>query len=439
MDVDSMIMSISRHRENKSKYDEDIHKKQSKINENNRNIIDYKSRISKTKNISSIKSYYSKIATLEKNNAKLQKEIGTIQRKSMNESKEINRLEKQLLNHDSISSYDERKIIEENSSDMEMNVVNINNKPYKDIISEFCKLIKKDGLNTKYGKIIEIVDSGNQGGNGRILFGNLNNHEVAIKVLYNNESGKINRFFNEFVNVFMSLQKVKGIVELYLYETIEYEGQDIYYIVMKRYKGNLLKNRPELNEKNTVKMFYDLCSIIEQVHKVNIIHRDIKPENILIDENNEIVLSDFGIAYFDPNEYTGHTLMREFLGNRKFSAPEQDDKGVEPHVTMDIYALGQIIQWYVTGNTHSGTGRKELNSIVNGNMMYGLDKIIDKCIRFNPKERYQNIGEIYNDLEKYNVKVINEEEKEIFEDDFWRDESIYEKNGLGLGDKIEVI
>lgn len=443
MDIDSMISSISRHRDKINKYREEIHKKQSKINSNNGKKMDYKSKITRTKNISTIKSYYNKIATLESDNEKIQKEISSLMRKEMNEQKELNRLEKQVLNNSITNS----NMI--SSEEIMPNIVNTEIKseeeeiikPYNEVVSDFCKNIKKNGLITRYGKIDGISDLGNQGGNGRVLFGNLNNHEVAIKVLFKNEKRKINRFFIEFVNVFMSLQKAKGIVELYLYEKIEYEGQDIYYIVMKKYQGNLLKNKPDLNEKNTVKLFYDLCYIIEQVHKANIIHRDIKPENILIDENNEIILSDFGIAYFDSTqyEYTGHTLVREFLGNRKFSAPEQDDKGTEPHVTMDIYALGQIIQWYVTGNTHSGTGRKELNTVINGNMMFELDRVVDKCIRFDPKERYQSINEIYNDLEKYNIEIRDEVKKPTWKDDFFSEESTYEKNDLGLGEEIVVI
>ena len=393
MDTDIIITNISRHRGNESRYNEEIHKKQSKINQNNRSIMDYRNKITKTKSLTTIKSYYNKIATFENNNTKLQKEVGNLQKKAMAEQKEINRLEKQLLNANN-SSNNSNIILEDNINMVDDFIVEKDNihKTYSDSINDFCKLIKKQGLKTHYGLISNIKDPGNQGGNGKILFGELNKHEVAIKVLYNNERSKINRFFDEFVNVFMTLQKEKGIVELYLYETYKFEGEEIHYIIMKKYNGNLLKNKPEVNETNTIKLFLDLCNIIKKIHEVNIIHRDIKPENILIDENNDIVLCDFGIAFFDPEEYeyTGHTLYKEVLGNRKFSAPEQANKGTAPHVTMDIYALGQIMQWFVIGDIHSGTGRKTLNTVLNENLIYGLDQIIDKCLRSDPKERYQS-------------------------------------------------
>ena len=441
MDTDIIITNISRHRGNESRYNEEIHKKQSKINQNNRNIMDYRNKITKTKSLTTIKSYYNKIATFENNNTKLQKEVGNLQKKAMAEQKEINRLEKQLLNANN-SSNNSNIILEDDINMVDDFIVEKDNihKTYSDSINDFCKLIKKQGLKTHYGLISNIKDPGNQGGNGKILFGELNKHEVAIKVLYNNERNKINRFFDEFVNVFMTLQKEKGIVELYLYETYKFEGVEIHYIIMKKYNGNLLKNKPEVNERNTIKLFLDLCNIIKKIHEVNIIHRDIKPENILIDENNDIVLCDFGIAFFNPEEYeyTGHTLYKEVLGNRKFSAPEQANRGTVPHVTMDIYALGQIMQWFVIGDTHSGTGRKTLNTVLNKRLIYGLDQIIDKCLRSDPKERYQSMEELYMDIDKFGIKLIEKLKEETI-DDFFKDDYEVEQDGLGRGEKIVVI
>lgn len=321
--------------------------------------------------------------------------------------------------------------------------INKNNKNenFNKTISNLCKHLKKEGLSTKYGIISEIYDSGKQGGNGRILFGIFNKKEVAIKILYNKDKNKQNRFLNEFINVLMYLQKEKGIIELYLYDSIQFEGEDIYYIVMKKYNGHL-ENNVELTEKKILKLFFQLCDIIQQIHKVNIVHRDIKPENLLLDEKGNIVLSDFGIAYFDAENYdcTGHTVANELLANRQFSAPEQGEKNATPLPTMDIYALGQILQWYVTGKTHHGTGRKEINEKFDSKIMSILDTIVEKCIRQEPTQRYQNIEEIYNFLKNNNINkdtLENEEEENekyvIFEDPF------DDCDKLDCGDLIQII
>lgn len=314
-------------------------------------------------------------------------------------------------------------------------------KDYNKIVTSFCKKIKKEGLLTKYGTIVEVTENGNCGGNGRVLFGKLNHRDVAIKILYNNSRDKQNRFFDEFINVFMSLQKENGIVELYLYDSVKVEGQEIYYIIMKKYIDCLKSSEGNVKEQDVVKLFIELCNIILKVHNVNIVHRDIKPENILMDENDLIVLSDFGIAYFDPEhyDYTGHTKSNDLLGNRKFSAPEQGDKGVISHPTMDIFALGQIMQWYVTGKTHYGMGRKKFKDIIQSDTMKMLDNIIEKCICQEPQNRYQSVEEILDELKEHNIsldnyKVVKNETLNLYDNC-----SITESNGLGLGDKIEVI
>ena len=318
--------------------------------------------------------------------------------------------------------------------------INIGAKEYKDVVTQFCKKIKKENLSTKYGVITDIKVNENQGGNGRVLFGKLNNHEVAIKILYNNTEEKINRFFLEFINVFMSLQKEFGIVEMYLYDYEVFKEQKIHFIIMKKYLNNLNYKAEELNEFYVKKLFLNLCDILTKIHKVGVIHRDIKPENILMDNEFNIVLTDFGIAYFDPDnyEFTGHTVANERLGNREFSAPEQNKKGAVPHPTMDIYSLGQIMQWYVTGNTHIGSGRKNLNDILKSDFGSSLDFIVEKCIRNNPEERYQNMDEIYQDIEKFNIKL--DEAKTLYLNKIViNDYGEIVPDGLGRGDKIEII
>ena len=244
--------------------------------------------------------------------------------------------------------------------------INIGAEEYKDVVTQFCKKIKKENLSTKYGVITDIKANENQGGNGRVLFGKLNNHEVAIKILYNNTEKKINRFFLEFINVFMSLQKEFGIVEMYLYDYEVFKEQKIHFIIMKKYLNNLNYKAEELNEFYVKKLFLNLCDILTKIHKVGVIHRDIKPENILMDNEFNIVLTDFGIAYFDPDnyEFTGHTVANERLGNREFSAPEQNNSQKELTKAADIYSLGQIMYWLVFNETCKGTRRKKITDKV---------------------------------------------------------------------------
>ena len=70
-------------------------------------------------------------------------------------------------------------------------------------------------------------------------------------------------------------------------------------------------------EEELVNIIKCLSIILENIHNNGIIHRDIKPENILLDDNNNLILTDFGIAYYNPDVFdnTGHTVSNEILGN----------------------------------------------------------------------------------------------------------------------------
>ena len=275
----------------------------------------------------------------------------------------------------------------------------IEQKDFNEIIKDFCKTIKKEGLPTRYGLIKNIVDPGFQGGNGKVLFGKLNDKDVAIKILITEDEKKKLRFFEEFLNVLMALEKVPGVVELYLFDFLKIGGKEIQYIVMKKYDKNLSKVQIKTQD-DLIKFALELAEIIDNVHKNGIIHRDIKPENIMVNSNGKIILTDFGIAYYDPNEFenTGHTISKEFLGNRGFSAPEQLIKGVSPKVTMDIYSYGQILQFVVTGNPHTGTNKINIGRFISGEKIDIVDKIISKCLMFEQEKRYQSMKDIIKEL-----------------------------------------
>ncbi len=87
---------------------------------------------------------------------------------------------------------------------------------------------------------------------------------------------------------------------------------------------------------NIRRVMLQLLDTLEYLHAANIIHRDIKPDNILLQDNDEPVLIDFGAALQgDPT----HTLT--LIGTPAYAAPEQFRQGERPGPPADIFALGQ--------------------------------------------------------------------------------------------------
>lgn len=252
-----------------------------------------------------------------------------------------------------------------------------------------------NGIDTIFGKITNIQKQVGQGGNSMVCFGKLNNEDVAVKVLINYNEDKKNRFYLEYYNIIKSVKNYEGIVHQYFLGIMKVENYEFPYIVMKKYQSQLVFD-DKISQEQLFKYINQLIVPLKYIHKIGITHRDLKPQNILIDENGNVNISDFGIAYYDPDNFalTGHTVKHDRLANYDFSAPEQRNAKYIPNATTDIYAFGQIIQWLVFGETHKGTNRQKLTKKFNNKKVKELDKIVEKCLSNNPKDRYQNFEEI---------------------------------------------
>ncbi|WP_200974453.1 protein kinase [Echinicola sp. 20G] len=262
---------------------------------------------------------------------------------------------------------------------------------------------------------VEIKEKLGQGGNGVVYSGQILGETLAFKFLLSNTSGeslgrKNQRFLAEYFNV-MTLSDLKGLVRYVDYDIYCFEDEEgeveIPVIIMKEYAGALERNDSAPSEKEFISLFNFLTNSIERLHNQGIIHRDLKPENILRDGEG-YVIADFGIASFNPEIFKvrADTEKGERIGNRLFSAPEQEISGVEGSPTMDIYSIGQVLQWYATGETHRGTGRKNIPYRSDESIIY--NQVIEICLSNNPKNRFQNINEIREYIE-------NKKEKDIFE------------------------
>ncbi len=239
-----------------------------------------------------------------------------------------------------------------------------------------------------------------------MCFGELHGHAVAVKFLVETGNTKLERFEKEYINIISSLGRSENIVHYYNYELINIEGIDkpIPAIIMKKYLSTAKHKGSLPTYEEFIYFFNTLISTLKEIHEKGIIHRDLKPQNILVDQNGSYVLSDFGIASFNPDFFIQKALTKkgDRLGNI-FSAPEQINSDVQPSPSMDIYALGQLCQWFVTGKIHTGVSRTRLSSLyLTEHTAYMYDQIIDRCLQSSINNRYQSIDEILNSIDLFN-------------------------------------
>jgi len=264
--------------------------------------------------------------------------------------------------------------------------------------------LKTNSIQSPLGNLSDFTEIG-EGGSGLVYGCKIHGSDVVIKFLIDATKQKLTRFISEYINV-VQLPQNCFVARQINFGIFNIDSKDYPYILMKRYRNSLAKEysgNPDY--KSFEKIFQFLCSSLSFLHKNGVIHRDLKPENILLDEHN-YVLADFGIASFSPEKFNqrAETRKGDRLANYLFSAPEQANGSATPSPTMDIFALGQICQWYVTGTIHRGTTRESICKKFPERKKYDL--VIDKCLSNKPEDRFQSISEIDNFLLKFDENAI---------------------------------
>lgn len=254
-----------------------------------------------------------------------------------------------------------------------------------------------------------------QSGNSVVMSFSKGSSRYAVKFIENKDTRKLARFVDEFFCA-AQIGTHQNVVQKYHLEVVEIEGAPYSIIIMKEYESSLHENKTiallseaEKCEKGR-KLLNDLLSGLDHLHRNGVIHRDIKPQNIFFDAASQsFAIGDLGIAHFsDAFNKEAVTRVGERLSNYLFSAPEQYDPKVSPAPNWDIYALGQVLSWYLFDQTIRGDGRESYSG---SNKEFSiLDKIIHRCVQNDPAKRFQSIDEI-RDFER----SIRDSKRDIFE------------------------
>lgn len=148
-----------------------------------------------------------------------------------------------------------------------------------------------------------------------------------------------------------------------------------------------------------------LADALNYLHKQKppIIYRDMKPSNVMLKPEGTVKLIDFGTA----REYKGSSVPDTVvLGTKGYAAPEQYGKRATDERT-DIHCLGMTMHHLLTGqNPNSVDYEYHPVRYWNPNIHEGVERIIEKCVRPDPKDRYQNCTELLYALENYEYDTV---------------------------------
>jgi tRNA A-37 threonylcarbamoyl transferase component Bud32 len=191
----------------------------------------------------------------------------------------------------------------------------------------------------------------------------------------------------------------------------EYEGSP--YLVMTYLVGGTLKKMlgQRMPWQEAVRLLLPIAHALEFAHQHNIIHRDVKPSNILLTENGQPMLTDFGIAkILDLEEGQTLTAPGVGIGTPEYMSPEQG-LGRAVDARTDVYSLGIVFYELITGrkpyiaDTPMAVLEKHLHdplprpSSLVPDLPDDVEKLLLKSLAKETRDRYQSMDELAAALE----------------------------------------
>lgn len=157
-----------------------------------------------------------------------------------------------------------------------------------------------------------------------------------------------------------------------------------------------MRNVGKFTEEEAWRLIRDVASGLSWLHNMNppVIHQDIKPDNVMIGENGDFMITDFGVS-----THLKSTLRKSMsaafssAGTIAYMAPERFGKDNTPIMANDIYSLGATVFEMLTGDTPFGNDgglvQKKGADVpeLKGEYSSQLKKVISKCLRTNAWER----------------------------------------------------
>lgn len=217
---------------------------------------------------------------------------------------------------------------------------------------------------------------------------------VALKI-YAPATGLDDNGLNVFAREFALVVNAnhKNLLKPLYYDSFERKP----YLVLPYCKdGSIMRNVGKFTEEEAWRLIRDVASGLSWLHNMNppVIHQDIKPDNVMIGENGDFMITDFGVS-----THLKSTLRKSMsaafssAGTIAYMAPERFGKDNTPIMANDIYSLGATVFEMLAGDTPFGNDgglvQKKGAEVpeLKGEYSSQLKKVISKCLRTNAWER----------------------------------------------------
>jgi len=235
--------------------------------------------------------------------------------------------------------------------------------------------------------------------------------QFALKRVVRRRGSNDDRFINQALNDFSVSSRVDHPVLRRSYELWRVRRllqlREIH-ILMELVQGRTLEEVGALGSDDLLNIFIQTAQGLDALHQSHYVHTDIKPNNIMVTEDGEVKVIDFGQSC-----PIGHVKGR-IQGTPDYIAPEQVEKGIPLTQRTDVFNLGATLYWAITGRAYPtvmpskkrrggidlvGPREAPLPEELNPNVPTALSRLVMDCCQENPKDRPADMQEVIRRLE----------------------------------------
>ncbi|WP_372371431.1 protein kinase [Candidatus Uabimicrobium sp. HlEnr_7] len=257
-----------------------------------------------------------------------------------------------------------------------------------------------------------------------LAFDNEWDRQVAIKIL---KSGRDDDETSEkrFKREAQAISQLDhpGVVKVY--ERGKYQNQSFYTMTYIEGKSlaDILKEEKRMPSRKAARLIRGVAEVIQHAHGCNVLHRDIKPENIMIDEQNRVYLTDFGLAKSTRGSKLSQTGL--IIGTPAYMSPEQA-RGKKIDKRSDVYGLGATLYELLTGQVpFAGNNPTKIlidimrktpiaPHLINPTIPREIERICLKSLEKDRDKRYSSVEKM---IEEINLFLEGKSSKQPFS---WR-------------------
>lgn len=228
-------------------------------------------------------------------------------------------------------------------------------------------------------------------------------YDIGNKVIkyIKNKPNVLNTFYRE-ISLIKYLKDIDGVIKIdKVIITKQLNG-----FIMKKYANTLYDKYSQLNKDSIKNVIYQIIKTLHQIHSLNVIHRDIKPNNILLDDNNNIVICDFGLSILCLSK-TSMLNNNDNVQNVLYRAPEIMFNINHHTEKIDIWSVGIVMLELYTQRNIIKDSTNYLEEILDYITTFNIfdSKIYDESIKKIEKDYNIDIMDYINNNKKCNNNI----------------------------------